>query len=150
MKNISARVARARSREVVAKGPYQLRVGVSPNRAALPNTFSVAITRGGRPVRGAQVVSRFDMLDMDMGEQSYRVPERKPGVFVKSAPALVMVGHWALQFEVTPPGSEAVRRHPPRQGLRMSVRTRLLLALVALAAAAVAWFVVLDAIRRTI
>ncbi len=32
----------------------------------------------------------------------------------------------------------------------MSVRARLLLALVALAAAAVAWVVVIDAIRRTI
>jgi hypothetical protein len=32
----------------------------------------------------------------------------------------------------------------------MSVRARLLLALVALAAAAVAWFVVLAAIRRTV
>jgi copper transport protein len=106
VKNISARVGPGPVSEVVAKGPYRLRVEVAPNRAALPNTFSVAITRGGQPVRGAQVVSRFDMLDMDMGEQSYRVPERKPGVFVKSAPALVMVGHWALQFEVTPPGAK--------------------------------------------
>jgi hypothetical protein len=32
----------------------------------------------------------------------------------------------------------------------MSVRARLLLALVALAAAAVAWFVVLEAIRQTV
>jgi len=32
----------------------------------------------------------------------------------------------------------------------MSVRARLLLAFIALAAAAVAWFVVLEAIRRTI
>jgi hypothetical protein len=32
----------------------------------------------------------------------------------------------------------------------MSVQTRLLLALVALAAAAVAWVVVIDAIRKTI
>jgi hypothetical protein len=32
----------------------------------------------------------------------------------------------------------------------MSVRARLLLALVALAAAACAWFVVLEAIRRTV
>jgi hypothetical protein len=32
----------------------------------------------------------------------------------------------------------------------MSVRARLLLALVALAAAGVAWFVVLEAIRRTV
>jgi copper transport protein len=72
----------------------------------LPNTFSLAITRDGRPVEGAQVVSRFVMLDMEMGEQSFRFPERKTGVFVKSAPALVMVGHWAIQFEVTPPGAQ--------------------------------------------
>ncbi len=32
----------------------------------------------------------------------------------------------------------------------MSVRARLLLALVALAAAAVTWFIVLEAIRRTV
>jgi hypothetical protein len=32
----------------------------------------------------------------------------------------------------------------------MSVRARLLLALIAVAAAAVAWFVVLEAIRRTV
>jgi copper transport protein len=105
LKNIAARVGPGPVSETVGKGPYRLRVEVSPNRAALPNTFSLAITRGGRPVRGAEVVSRFDMLDMDMGEQSFRFPERKPGVFVKSAPALVMVGHWALQFEVTPPGA---------------------------------------------
>ena len=59
--------------------------------------------RTGQPVRGAQVLSRFDMLDMDMGEQSYRVAASpRPGTFSKSAPALVMVGHWALRFEVTP------------------------------------------------
>jgi copper transport protein len=105
LKSIAARVGPGPVSETVGKGPYRLRVEVSPNRAALPNTFSLAITRGGRPVRGAEVVSRFEMLDMDMGEQSFRFPERKPGVFVKSAPALVMVGHWALQFEVTPPGA---------------------------------------------
>jgi copper transport protein len=105
LKNIAARVGPGPVSKVVAKGPYRLRVEVSPNRATLPNTFSLALTRGGRPVRGAEVVSRFDMLDMEMGEQSYRFPERRPGVFVKSAPALVMVGHWALQFEVTAPGA---------------------------------------------
>ena len=105
VKNIAARVGPGAVSEVVTKGPYKVRVGVSPNRAAFPNTFSVAVTRGGRPVRGAQVISRFQMLDMEMGEQSYQLPERKPGVFVKSAPALVMVGHWALQFEVAPPGA---------------------------------------------
>jgi len=50
------------------------------------------------------VITKFDMLDMEMGEQSFRFRERRPGVFSRSAPALVMVGHWGLQFEVTPPG----------------------------------------------
>jgi copper transport protein len=104
VQNISARVGPGPVARTVEKGPYRLHVRVSPNRAALENTFSVAVTRAGRPVRGAEVVSRFDMLDMDMGEQSYRFRENKPGVFSRSAPALVMVGHWAIQFEVTPPG----------------------------------------------
>jgi copper transport protein len=81
-------------------------VRVAPNRAAVPNAFSLALTRGGKPVRGADVVTRFDMLDMEMGEQSFRFDERRPGVYSRSAPALVMVGHWGLVFEVTPPGGK--------------------------------------------
>jgi hypothetical protein len=90
--------------ETVAKGPYRVHVRVTPNRAAVNNAFELALTRNGRPVRGAEVVTKFDMLDMEMGEQSYRLRERRPGVFRHSAPALVMVGHWGLLFEVTPPG----------------------------------------------
>jgi hypothetical protein len=41
-----------------------------------------------------------------MGELSYRLPEREPGVFTRSEPALVMVGHWGLDFEITPPGGQ--------------------------------------------
>jgi copper transport protein len=104
--NIAARVGPGPVSEVVSEGPYRLHVRVTPNRAAIQNSFSVAVTRGGRLVRGAQVVSRFDMLDMEMGEQSYRFRELRPGVFSKDAPALVMVGHWAVQFEVTPPGGQ--------------------------------------------
>jgi copper transport protein len=46
------------------------------------------------------------MLDMEMGTQSYRFRQTRPGSFEKSAPALVMVGHWGLQFEVTIPGQQ--------------------------------------------
>jgi copper transport protein len=106
VKDISARVGPGPVSEVVSKGPYRVRVTVTPNRAAIQNRFSVSVTKNGRPVRGAQVVSRFDMLDMDMGELSYRLRESQPGTFSKSAPALVMVGHWALAFEVTPPGQQ--------------------------------------------
>jgi copper transport protein len=104
IQDVAGRVGPGAVSRVVEKRPYRLRVDVTPNRAAVPNQFRLALTRDGQPVRGAEVVSRFDMLDMEMGEQSYRFREVRPGVFARSAPALVMVGHWALQFEVTPPG----------------------------------------------
>jgi len=50
------------------------------------------------------VVARFDMLDMTMSELAYKLPEQAPGTFARSAPALVMVGHWGVDFEITPPG----------------------------------------------
>ena len=103
VQDISARVGPGPVSETVAKGPYRVHVRVTPNRAAVNNAFELALTRNGRPVRGAEVITKFDMLDMEMGEQSYRLRERRPGVFRHSAPALVMVGHWGLLFEVTPP-----------------------------------------------
>jgi len=106
VKDIAARVGPGPVSKVVSRGPYRVRVTVTPNRAAIQNRFSVTVTKNGEPVRGADVVSRFDMLDMDMGELSYRFAESPPGTFSKSAPALVMVGHWALAFEVRPPGSQ--------------------------------------------
>ncbi|HKG44113.1 MAG TPA: copper resistance protein CopC [Gaiellaceae bacterium] len=106
VRDVSARVGPGAVSEVVSKPPYRVRVRVTPNRAAVANTFSLSLTRDGKPVRGAAVVTRFDMLDMQMGEQSYRFREVRPGVFARSAPALVMVGHWGLLFEVTPPGGK--------------------------------------------
>ncbi len=91
---------------VVHHGDYRLAVRVIPNKAAVPNTFSVTITQGGRPVRGADVTMTFAMLDMEMGQISYHLPETAPGVYGRSEPALVMVGHWGLSFEVRPPGAE--------------------------------------------
>ena len=106
VQDVAARVGPGPVSEKVVQGPYRVHVRVTPNRAAVENAFQVSLTRNGKPVRGAQVITKFDMLDMDMGEQSYLFRERRPGVFSKSAPALVMVGHWALQFEVTPPGGK--------------------------------------------
>ncbi len=87
---------------VVEKGPYRLDFHVQPNRAALPNSFAVGITKDGKPLRGADVTARFAMLDMEMGQLAYHLPERRAGYFERTAPALVMVGHWALTFEVRP------------------------------------------------
>jgi copper transport protein len=103
VQDVAARVGPGPVSEVVTKSPYKVRVRVTPNRAAVQNRFQLSLTRNGKPVPGAEVITKFDMLDMEMGEQSFKFRELRPGVFSKSAPALVMVGHWGLVFEVTPP-----------------------------------------------
>jgi copper transport protein len=100
----AARVGPGPVVETVRRGAYRLDVRVLPNRAAVPNVFSVAVTRSGAPVRRADVTVTFTMLDMEMGELSYRLIETAPGRYERSAPALVMVGHWGLSFEVRPRG----------------------------------------------
>jgi copper transport protein len=102
--NASARVGPGPVAEVVNKSGYRVELRVTPNRAAVPNDFSLRITRGGKLVTGAEVVIGATMLDMEMGSQSYALTETSPGVYSHSAPALVMVGHWGLSFEVRPPG----------------------------------------------
>jgi copper transport protein len=93
------------SRDVDRNG-YNLHFTVDPNRAAGPNTIRVRITREGKPVRGADVTASFIMLDMEMGTLAYHLPETAPGVYGRSAPALVMVGHWGLSFDIRPSDSD--------------------------------------------
>jgi copper transport protein len=93
------------SRTIEQNG-YRLQLRLAPNRAAVPNRFQLAITRGGRPVRGADVTLGLAMLDMEMGNQAYRLPEVEPGVYSRSEPGLVMVGHWGVSFEIRPPGGQ--------------------------------------------
>jgi len=92
--------------ETVKHGRYQLKFRVQPNRAAVPNSFSVAISANGQPVRGADVTTTFTMLDMQMGQLAYKLPETAPGSYTRSAPALVMVGHWGLTFDIRPKGGQ--------------------------------------------
>jgi copper transport protein len=92
--------------EVVSQNGYRLALRVSPNRAAVPNSFEVGITRSGQPVRKADVTIDFAMLDMEMGQQAYHLSETAPGVYGHAAPALVMVGHWGLSFQIAPPGQK--------------------------------------------
>ena len=86
----------------LARSGYSFRVRIAPNRAAVPNDFSAEVTRNGRPVRGADVTLRFDMLDMQMQSLEYTLPEVRPGVYERSEPTLVMVGRWGLTLTVTP------------------------------------------------
>jgi copper transport protein len=92
--------------EIVNENGYRLAVRVSPNRAAVPNSFQVGITRRGKPVRNADVTVDFAMLDMEMGQQAYHLSETAPGTYSHAAPALVMVGHWGLSFQIAPPGQK--------------------------------------------
>ena len=101
-----ARVGPGPVARTVTAGGYKLAVVVSPNRAAVPNDFAVTISKNGVPVRGADVILNFSMLDMEMQQQAYRLTETGKGVYTHSAPALVMVGHWGLGLQVTPRGRQ--------------------------------------------
>ena len=88
----------------VRQGGYRLEVLVSPNKAAAPDRFALRLTKNGAPVRGATVTLTFNHTEMQMPQQQYQLTETAPGLYIRSAPALVMVGRWALDFQVVPPG----------------------------------------------
>jgi copper transport protein len=100
-----AQVGPGKVASTLVRGGYKLQVLVNPNQAAAPDTFGLRLTRGGKPVEGANVTLSFAMLDMQMPTQEYQLAETTPGVYTRKAPALVMVGHWALNFTITPKGA---------------------------------------------
>jgi copper transport protein len=104
--NASAHVGPGAVTATVQRDGYRVELQVSPNRAGAPNDFTLRLSRGSMPVRGADVIVRVTMLDMEMGSQEYQLRETAPGVYTHAAPALVMVGHWGLSFNVTPHGAK--------------------------------------------
>jgi copper transport protein len=101
-----AHVGPGKVASTVKQNGYTLQVLVSPNRAVAPNSFGLRVTRGGKPVDGADITLTFAMLDMEMPTQEYQLAETAPGIYTRKAPALVMVGHWGLSFTVTPRGGQ--------------------------------------------
>jgi copper transport protein len=97
-----AKVGPGRVADTVRHAGYVLQVLVSPNKAAAPDSFALRITKGGQPVRGANVTLLFNHLEMEMPTQEYQLTETQPGIYSRAAPALVMVGRWGLTFQVTP------------------------------------------------
>jgi copper transport protein len=97
-----ARVGPGRVVRTISRAGYRLQLLVSPNRAVAPDSFALRITKNGRPVRGANVTLRFAMTTMQMPQQEYQLSETSPGVYSRSAPALVMVGEWGLTFQIAP------------------------------------------------
>jgi copper transport protein len=104
--NAAARVGPGPVTQTVNRNGYTLAFHVAPNRAAQENSFAVSIRRDGKPVQGADVTATFAMLDMEMGQQAYNLAESAPGLYSRSAPALVMVGHWGISFEIQPQGGQ--------------------------------------------
>jgi copper transport protein len=101
-----ARVGPGTVARTVSRAGYLLEVLVTPNRAAAPDTFTLRITKDGKPVSGATVTLTFNHLEMQMPQQEYQLTEKEPGVYSRAAPALVMVGRWALTFQITPRGGQ--------------------------------------------
>jgi copper transport protein len=97
-----ASVGPGRVLATVKQDGYVLQVVVSPNKAAAPNSFALRITQNGRPVRAANVTLTFNHTEMQMPQQEYQLTETRPGLYTHAAPALVMVGKWALAFQITP------------------------------------------------
>ena len=95
-------VGPGRVAQTVTRAGYKLQVLVSPNRAAAPDSFALRITKNGQPVRGANVTLTFNHTEMQMPQQEYQLAETQPGVYARSAPALVMVGKWALDYQIAP------------------------------------------------
>jgi copper transport protein len=90
--------------QTIERAGYRLQVLVSPNKAAAPDSFALRITKGGQPVRHADVTLTFNHTEMQMPQQQYQLTETRPGIYSRRAPALIMVGKWALAFNVSPPG----------------------------------------------
>jgi copper transport protein len=101
-----AHVGPGRVAAAVNRFGYLLQVLVSPNKASAPDSFALRITRNGQPVSGANVTLTFNHLEMQMPQQEYQLKETQPGVYSRNAPALVMVGRWSLNFQITPPGGQ--------------------------------------------
>jgi copper transport protein len=100
-----ASVGPGRVVKTVHMNGYELQVLVTPNKAAAPDSFALRILRNGQPVRGADVTLTFNHTEMQMPQQEYQLKETSPGIYSRSAPALVMVGKWALGFQITPKGA---------------------------------------------
>jgi copper transport protein len=101
-----AQVGPGRVVKTVTQNGYRLSILVSPNKAAAPDSFALRITRNGQPVRHADVTLTFNHTEMQMPQQQYQLTETQPGIYSRTAPALIMVGNWSLGFQVTPSGGQ--------------------------------------------
>jgi YtkA-like protein len=87
---------------IVRKAGYRLEVTITPNHGALtPSTFTVGLTRAGKPVSGT-VAIRFAMVAMPMPPLALRLRQVAAGRFQARGTKLTMPGRWRLTFHVVP------------------------------------------------
>jgi nitrogen fixation protein FixH len=98
----TARVGPGPVARTLAHGAYRVALRLSPNRSGVRNRLAVRVTRAGRPLAAAQVTARFEMAEMDMGDWTYRLPERAPGRYVRTLPGFLMAGDWRVTVQVAP------------------------------------------------
>jgi hypothetical protein len=105
-----ARAARATTAHVgpgpvarsLSHGAYRVALQLSPNRPTASNRLTVRVTRAGRAVTAAKVTARFDMVEMDMGNWTYELPEHAAGRYGRKTSSPAMTGDWNLSVEVAP------------------------------------------------
>jgi hypothetical protein len=83
-------------------GAYRVSLRLSPNRSGARNRIAARVAKGGRPLTGARVEARFEMVEMDMGDWRYTLPERAPGRYARTLPAFLMAGDWRVRVAVAP------------------------------------------------
>ena len=117
-----ARVGPGKVVSTVVRGPYKLEILVDPNRAAAPDTFGLRLTRGGKPVSGANVTLMFAMLDMQMPSQEYQLAETAPA----STPGSRRRSSWSgTGVSASPSRQKAVCRSLPSSSTeRAAERTK--------------------------
>ena len=112
----------SRRRDGPARGLI-LQVLVSPNKAAAPDSFALRITKGGQPVRGANVTLLFNHLEMQMPTQEYQLTETQPGHLLACRAGIGDGRPLGADVPGNPEARPAVHRTDRRPGRRMKPLT---------------------------
>jgi hypothetical protein len=96
-------VGRAHATKVLAHPRfYGIAVDLTPDRARVPNTLSIRLTRNGAGLSGGRVAIAFSMPAMDM--RNVLTLDATPtgrGTYAATIPVLGMAGDWQIAVRAT-------------------------------------------------
>src|SRR5437588_5003596 len=85
----------------IRQGPYVLSLVLTPNRAAIRNHVTIALTENGRGLSRARVNVSFSMPSMNMWQAfTSSLSQSGPGRYTSYEPVLGMAGVWRLRFQI--------------------------------------------------